>query len=210
MSKLKFPLFKIVILLFLLIIFIFLSAKTYSEKMFKNISDNFLRLHVIANSDSTEDQILKYKIRDAVIEYFSSHFGNINTKDEAISVLSKHITEIYEITLNVQKENGFNYPIKVSINKSYFPTKDYSNIILPEGYYDALKIEIGNADGQNWWCVMFPSLCIIDNSSSKFSNSSESVLQNNLSNEEYSIISTNKSSSCIKIKFKLIELFENI
>lgn len=210
MSKLKFPLLKMFILFILFITFIFISAKTYSEKMFKNISDNFLRLHIVANSDSTEDQMLKYEIRDAIIEYFNSYLKNVNTKDEAISILSEHIADIYEIASNVQKENGFNYPINVSINKSYFPTKDYSNIILPEGYYDALKIEIGNADGQNWWCVMFPSLCLIDTNDYSFSDSSDKVLQNNLSEEEYSIVSTDKPSADIKIKFKLIELFENI
>lgn len=210
MNKSNRSLLKFFILFLLFITFIFISAKSYSEKMFKNISDNFLRLHVIANSDSTEDQMLKYKIRDAIIEYFNPYLKNANNKDEAISILSEHTAEIYEIASNVQKQNGFNYPINVSINKSYFPTKNYSNIILPEGYYDALKIEIGNADGQNWWCVMFPSLCLIDINNYSFSDSSDNILQNNLSKEEYSIVSADKSSTEIKIKFKLIELFENI
>lgn len=210
MSKFKFPFLKIFILFILFITFIFVSAKSYSEKMFHNISDNFLRLHVVANSDSTKDQMLKYQIRDEIIEYFNTHLSQVNTKDEAISILNENLPEIRKIASRVQSENGFNYPINVSINKSYFPTKDYSNIILPEGYYDALKIEIGNADGQNWWCVMFPSLCLINTNDYSFSDTSDEILQNNLSEEEYSIVSTDKTSANIKIKFKLIELFENI
>ena len=178
--------------------------------MFKNISDNFLRLHVVANSDSTQDQMLKYQVRDAVIEYFNTHLSEVSTKNEAISILNDHLSEIYNIVSNIQLKNGFYYPINISISKSYFPTKDYSNIILPEGYYDALKIEIGNANGQNWWCVMFPSLCIINTNDLNFSDSSDKILQDNLSEEEYSLVSTDKTSADIKIKFKLIELFENI
>ena len=92
----------------------------------------------------------------------------------------------------------------------YFTTKEYSEIILPEGYYDALKIELGESKGQNWWCVMFPSLCIIDSNNLNFSKSSEQLLQENLSEEELSIISNNNTTPDIKIKFKLIELFENL
>ena len=193
MSKFKNFFLKLSLIFLLITIFIFISARSYSKNMFKNISNNFLRLHVVANSDSTEDQILKYKIRDAVIDYMKPYFSNITN-------LAKKIAT----------DNGYTYPVTVFIGNFYFPTKEYSEIILPEGYYDALKIELGDAKGQNWWCVMFPSLCIIDSNNLNFSESSEQLLQENLSEEELSIISNSNATPDIKIKFKLIELFENL
>lgn len=209
MRNLKNFFLKLLIVLFLIIIYIFISAKTYSNTMFQNISDDFLRLHVVANSDSTDDQILKYQVRDAVIEYMAPYFSNINTKQEALEILKTQQLNIEDLATQIIHNNGYNYSVKISIGNFYFPTKEYSKITLPEGYYDSLKIEIGNAEGQNWWCVMFPSLCIIDNSCN-FSEISDNILRQNLSDEEYSIINQENSTADIKIKFKLIELFENI
>lgn len=201
---------KFVFVLFAIIIFILASAKSYSKTMFNNISDNFLRLHIVANSDSTEDQMLKYEIRDSIIEYISPFFKNVNTKNEAIEVLKCHMDDIYYIAYQVIESNGYEYTVKASIGNFYFPTKEYGQIKLPEGYYDALKIEIGNSDGQNWWCVMFPSLCIIDTTDCKFSNCSDELLKKNLGTEEYSLITGSDKANGLKIKFKLIELFENL
>ncbi|MBP3503092.1 MAG: stage II sporulation protein R [Clostridia bacterium] len=210
MSKLKLFFCKLIFIFFIIFIFIFLSAKSYSQTMFKNISNNFLRLHIIANSDSTDDQILKYKIRDAVIEYITPYFNCVKTKDDALKVLNNHINEIYNIAFDVVSSNRYSYPITVSIGNFYFPTRKYDEITLPEGYYDALKIELGESKGQNWWCVMFPSICLIDTTSSNLTDNSKELLQQNLDSEEYSIICNENKSADIKIKFKLIELFENI
>lgn len=210
MNKFKIIFSKLLFICFIVSIYIFISAKSYSKTMFKNISNNFLRLHIVANSDSTEDQMLKYKIRDAVIEYINPYFSNIDSKEDALKVLNDHLNEIYNVSLDVAYSNGFYYPITVSIGNFYFPTREYSKITLPEGYYDALKIELGNSNGQNWWCVMFPSICLIDNNTYGSSENCSELLQDKLTSEEYSIISNNNNSVDIKIKFKLIELFENI
>ena len=147
---------------------------------------------------------------DAVIDYMKPYFSNINTKNDALNILNLQKNNIGDLAKKIAIQNGYNYPVNVSIGNFYFPTKEYSEIILPEGYYDALKIELGNAKGQNWWCVMFPSLCIIDSNNLSFSESSEQLLQENLSEEELSIISNTNTTPDIKIKFKLIELFENL
>ena len=203
MSKFKNFFLKLSLIFSLITIFIFISARSYSKNMFKNISNNFLRLHVVANSDSTEDQILKYKIRDAVIDYMKPYFSNINTKKDALEILNSQKNNITNLAKKIATDNGYTYPVTVFIG-------NFSEIILPEGYYDALKIELGDAKGQNWWCVMFPSLCIIDSTNLNFSESSEQLLQENLSEEELSIISNSNATPDIKIKFKLIELFENL
>ncbi len=210
MNTKKSPLFKVFIILFLFFSFVFCLAKSYADTVFTNISDNFLRLHVVANSDTTEDQMLKYEIRDAILNYISPYLKNANSKQDAIDILNENINEIYKLSYNVLENHNLNYPLKISISNSKFPTKDYSNIILPEGNYDALKVEIGDAKGQNWWCVMFPSICIIDSTNCNFNEESNKLIKENLDTEEFSIITKNNSSSNIKIKFKLIELFENL
>lgn len=210
MNKLKLLFYKLIFIFFIILIFIFISAKSYSKTMFENISNNFLRLHIVANSDSTDDQMLKYKIRDAVIEYITPFFDGVQSKDDALNILNEHKNDIYNISYEVASSNGYYYPITVSVGNFYFPTREYDTITLPEGYYDALKIELGNSKGQNWWCVMFPSICLLESNSSDISNTSEELLKQNLDSEEYSIISNENNSVDLKIKFKLIELFENI
>ena len=84
------------------------------------------------------------------------------SKEEAIEIANAHLNEFKEIALSTIKENGYNYDVNISIDNVFFPTKTYGDISLPEGYYDALRIKIGKAEGKNWWCVMFPPLCFVD------------------------------------------------
>lgn len=209
MYKLKKIFYKFIFTIFLLFLFIFVSAKSYSNAMSKSISNKFLRLHVVANSDSTEDQMLKYQIRDAVLEYMEPILEDAKSKEEALELLNNSKENIEKISQEIAFNNNFDYDIAVSIGNFYFPTKEYSNFILPNGFYDALQIKIGKAAGQNWWCVMFPSLCITEQSCN-FTNSSEEFLQENLSNEEFKVLYNNSENQQLKIKFKLIELFENM
>lgn len=208
MKHIKFS--KTIILFILFIFFVLTLAKSYSDYIFSDISNSFLRLHIVANSDSTKDQVVKYQIRDSILHYISPYLKNAKTKQDAINILENNIDEFYNISDKILKENNINYPVNISIGNFKFPTKDYSSFILPEGKYDALKIELGNSSGQNWWCVMFPSLCLIDSNDLFVTNSTFDVLNNNLNSEELSIVTKNESSPDIKIKFKLIELFENL
>lgn len=198
------------ILLILFFSFVFILAKSYSDRVFTNISSNFIRLHVVANSDSTEDQIVKYKIRDSVISYLSPYLTSAKSKQQAEKIINDKIQELYSISDNILKEEGLNSNIKISFGNYKFPTKDYSKFILPEGNYDALKIEIGDAVGQNWWCVMFPSLCVTNNCSFEIGSPTSEKFENNLTEEELSILTKDTSSTDIKIKFKILELFENL
>lgn len=195
---------------FLFVFFIFIQAKSYSDAVFNNISDNFIRLHIVANSDSTEDQMLKYEIRDAVINYLSPLLENAHNKKEAQDIISSHLNELSVISNQIITSKNLNYPINISLGNYKFPTRDYSEFVLPEGNYDALKIDIGNASGQNWWCVMFPSICIPCSDEIFSKENTTNLLQESLDSEEYSIITKNSSSTEIKVKFKLIEIFENL
>lgn len=195
-----------IILIFLLTLYTFICALNYVQAVSYDISNSVFRLHVIANSDSQEDQNLKYLVRDSLLEYMNEISKNISSKEEAISLVTNNLDKFKEIALNTIRENGFNYDVNISIGNFYFPTKYYGDISFPAGMYDALKIEIGNAIGQNWWCVMFPSLCFIDVTSGIVEEDSKELLENNLSDESYSIVSDTESQE-IKFKFKILEFF---
>ena len=199
--------FFIVVILFSF--FVFISAFSYVNAVSKNISDSVFRLHVIANSDSTEDQALKYKVRDAVIEYMNNLAADCTSKEEVIALAYEYKDEFSNIAKQVINENGYDYNVTISIGNFEFPTKTYEDISLPAGNYDALRIEIGEAEGQNWWCVMFPPLCFVDVTSGVVPDESKEMMQDNLDDEEYDIISDNESAD-IKFKFSLIEFFKNI
>ena len=191
----------------LLILYILVYSISYANNSILNLSNNLFRLHVIANSDSKEDQDLKYKVRDELISYMNKICCNASSKDEAISIANDNINNFYNIAKNTIENNGYNYDVNISIGNYPFPTKAYGDISLPAGYYDALKVEIGNAKGQNWWCVMFPSLCFVDITNGIVPEESKKDLENSLSEENYNLISSDIPE--YKFKFKLVELFEN-
>ncbi len=199
--------FLIVIILFSL--FVFISALSYVDAVSEDISNSVFRLHVIANSDSDEDQSLKYKVRDKVLEYMNEIAKDCTSKEEVINLAYEYQDEFKQIAENVIKENGYDYDVNIKIGNFEFPTKYYGDISLPAGYYDALRIEIGKAEGQNWWCVMFPPLCFVDVTSGVVPDESKQIMQDNLGDEEYKLISDNESSD-IKFKFSIVEFFKNI
>lgn len=198
---------RILIFLILFLSYIFTSLFFYSDAVTNNISKNVFRLHVIANSNSEEDQDLKYKVRDELIKYMKSISSNVSTKDEALTLVNNNLDTFQAIASNVIIENGFDYPVKIEVGNFDFPTKTYGDISLPAGFYDALKVEIGEAQGRNWWCVMFPSLCFVDVSNGIVPEESKENLQSNLDYEDYNLISSDEAE--YKIKFKLVEILEN-
>lgn len=201
---------KYLLLLIVSVSFLLLSAYSYVNAVSNNLADSVFRLHVIANSDSEEDQNLKYKVRDSLIEYMNTLTNNMNTKDEVIQIAKEHIQDFKNIAQNVVKENGYDYEVNIEIGNFSFPTKTYGDISFPAGFYDALKVEIGKAEGQNWWCVMFPPLCFVDVTSGVVPEESKENLEENLGDEEYSIISDTEENGFTSIKFKIIEFFESI
>ena len=133
---------------------------------------------------------------------------NSSSKEEAISVVEKNKDIFEQIAINTIKEEGYSYPVTINIGNFEFPTKNYGDISLPAGYYDALRVEIGEAKGQNWWCVMFPPLCFVDISSGVVPEESKELMENSLSEEEFALVSE-QSNNEIQFKFKLLEFFNN-
>ncbi|MCI8411049.1 MAG: stage II sporulation protein R, partial [Clostridia bacterium] len=168
----------VIILSFLLFIYTSICAISYAQNTSTEIANSVFRLHVLANSDSQEDQNLKYIVRDNLLKYMNELCVNCISKQEAIDLARKNEIQFKEIALKTIKEQGYNYDVNINIGNFEFPTKNYGDVSLPAGYYDALRVEIGEAKGQNWWCVMFPPLCFVDISSGVVPEESKELLEN--------------------------------
>lgn len=189
------------------VFFLIFSAYSYASSISSDLSKSVFRLHVIANSDSDEDQSLKLQVRDKLLDYMNSITANVRSKDDAIKIAQDHQKDFQIIAEQTILDKGYSYPVTVEIGNYEFPTKHYGDITLPSGYYDALRVKIGDACGHNWWCVMFPPLCFVDVTSGIVPDSSKEQLKENMSSEDYSIISNDNSVT--EFKFKIVELFKN-
>ncbi|MFP4697793.1 MAG: stage II sporulation protein R [Eubacteriales bacterium] len=178
------------------------------EDIQKGLASSLIRFHVIANSDSEHDQNLKIKVRDAVLEDMKKLFDSSGSIEETREIIKDNIEEIQSIAEKVIEENKEDYDIKVYLEEAKFPTKVYGDIVLPTGDYEALRIEIGDGKGENWWCVMFPPLCFVDVTHGVVPEDSKDDLKEVLSEEEYKTIISARSQNDIpvKVKFKLVEV----
>ena len=196
-----------IILIILLCIYIVVCAYSYVQAVSSDLKGSVFRLHVVANSDSDDDQALKYKVRDNLLDYMNEICKDCSNKEDSIKIANINKEQFKKIAEDTISNEGFSYPVKVEIGEYDFPTKNYGDISLPAGLYDALKVEIGSASGHNWWCVMFPPLCFVDISSGTVPDSSKQVLEDELSDEEFALISESDENSNVNFKFKLLELF---
>ncbi len=167
----------------------------------EEIRSSVLRMHVVANSDSDEDQCLKLKVRDAVLEAGKEYFDNSESAAQAEGKLIPVKDELERVAKKVVEENGYDYDVKVNIGNAYFPTKTYDgDVTLPAGEYEAVNVIIGSGQGHNWWCVMFPPMCLP-------AAESDTELNEVLSEREYEIV---KSNPKFEPRFKIVEWYEKI
>lgn len=124
------------------------------------IRENTLRLHILANSDSPADQALKLKIRDAVLSHSGELFSGCDTRQKMVSAAQEQLSDIQRIAEQTAMHNGHDLPVTVSVTDMFFETRRYDNVLLPAGTYTAVRIELGEAAGKNWWCVLYPPLCV--------------------------------------------------
>ncbi|EMS72009.1 stage II sporulation protein R [Ruminiclostridium cellobioparum subsp. termitidis CT1112] len=196
--------------LLLVVLAAWIISYTYAEDVNAGLSQNLVRLHVVANSDSAPDQALKLKVRDAIIEFMKDKLANSKDINETRAIINANLENIEQVSSKIIKENNSSYGVKASMGNYSFPTKTYGDIALPAGEYQALKVVIGDGAGANWWCVLFPPLCFIDATHGTIPDSVKQDLKTSLSAEEFKLITTSDSSEDIpvKIKFKVVELFE--
>lgn len=181
-----------------LIAAVFLSFTNFDAKC-ENLKESVLRLHILANSDSSEDQDLKLKVRDAVLKECSKELSACDDLDEAIITAKTDTKKIEDIADKVIKDNGFDYSSTVYIGKSFFETREYDNFTLPAGTYNSLIIKLGKAKGHNWWCVVFPSVCLPAASDAKLSDSADKSAAEMAENPQKYVM-----------KFKTVEWYETV
>lgn len=177
-------------------------AKGEMISLNKGIADSVLRFHIIANSDSDEDQHLKLKVRTAVTKVMSQKMSKegISTKKDAENYVKSNMNEYIDIAKKVISQEGFDYNVKAKVGKCWFPVKVYGKYVFPEGDYDAFRIILGKGEGHNWWCVLFPSLCMVDESYQITEQSPECV----------STALPETQTENIKIKFRIVEWLEDM
>jgi stage II sporulation protein R len=166
--------------------------------------DKVIRLHVVANSDEEYDQNLKLKVRDAVIVYAAELVGDCETRDQAIELLSENRAKINEIAQDCLASEGYAYPVSVSFEEEHYPTKSYESVCFPAGKYLSMRISIGEAEGKNWWCVLFPQLCLSAATGSVRESNEGAFIEAGFTQEQYRII-TETENVKYKIRFKILE-----
>lgn len=202
------------------------------------IAGKILRLHVLANSDSPEDQTLKLTVRDGILSYMDANAPDFNDVREAKAWTSLHMEDLQKTAERILLSQGCNDTVSLELAACYFPVKTYGDLTFPAGDYEALRVKIGEAKGQNWWCVMYPPLCFTDATCCEFPQESREILERQLTETEYLSLRKgtlenisnnnitesrkntentadmeneegNENTRTVKIKFKLLELLEN-
>lgn len=178
-----------------------LTVREVSTPLAKEV----LRLHVLANSDSDEDQALKLKVKSAIVDALDPIMSDTTKKAEACDWVSAHMDELESIAAEVIAEEGYTYPVSVACETVWFPDKTYGDMTFPSGYYDALRVLIGEADGQNWWCVLYPPLCFIDLTCGVVPDESKEKLETVLDEDDYNSLFASESKPVVR--FRIVEWF---
>lgn len=184
----------------------FLNLQDYATAMSKDLSEKVIRFHVIANSDTQEDQLLKENVRDAVLLYMEPLLKDSPSIAETRQRIINHKEEINEIAQTIIANWGKDYTVYTELTHEEFPTKSYGDIVFPAGNYEACRIVIGKGEGQNWWCVMYPPLCYVDAATGVVPLEGKKELKENLTKEQYEIVAF-QSEKPYEVRFKLIEWF---
>lgn len=164
----------------------------------ESIPDKVFRLHILANSDSAEDQALKLRVRDRILEESAGLMDGVSTREEAEAAAAQSLPKLQAAAEDEIRQAGYAYPVQAEITRMYFPTRQYESVTLPAGEYDALRITIGEAKGKNWWCVLFPALClpVAENGAQ---------LSDVLSSSQLDVVQGN-----YEIRFKAVEWYEQL
>ncbi len=191
---------KQIFIIFLFVCLSFFDAYVYAKNVSEELLNNVIRLHVIADDDSENAQRIKLKVRDAILQKIRSE--ELLTYNATCEYLEKHSGELAECVYETLKEEGVDYDVLIKFEECEFPTKNYDKLSFPRGRYRALRVLLGAAEGKNWWCVMYPTLCF-SNEVCEDTEASEK-LKDDVSSETFAIIAGEA-----KFKFKILEFFAN-
>ncbi|MCL2387418.1 MAG: stage II sporulation protein R [Defluviitaleaceae bacterium] len=179
----------------------------YSETTQRNISENVIRFHVMAHSDNEEDQALKDHVSKELLEHFAETLSTATDIESTRATLTALLPEFQEHAENVIREAGFNHSVTANMSTVFFPTQFYGNIAFPSGKYEAVQITIGNGEGQNWWCLMFPPLCYVDMTATE---ESRQILNETISEEGFRLLMHQEEKSPeLAVRFRIVEWWQD-
>lgn len=176
----------------------------------KDIATKVIRFHVLANSDSEEDQNLKLKVKDAVVNYLEPYMSESESLDESRKILENHTDDIMDVANEVIVSEGYTYSVNAYFCEDFFPTKSYGDVTLPAGDYTAFRIEIGAHEGKNWWCILYPPLCFVDATYGVLPDESKDLLKNVLDEDEFDAVTGNISSDNTQFRFKFLPFLNEL
>ena len=171
------------------------------------IYDSVIRLHVLANSDSEADQALKLTVRDALLAKTRVLLAEVKTRDEAEDILEDALGVLTATASEVVVREGYDYPVRIVLGEEEYPTRRYENLAFPAGEYLSMRVLIGEGAGENWWCVLFPPLCL--SAATAKSEAEEAFLAAGLTGEQYRII-TDSENGKYRLRFKILEVAKEL
>ena len=195
----------------LLLAFLFTMAgqRQSDEAMVARIAPEILRFHVLANSDSDEDQQLKLRVRTLLLDSIYEKLGENASLDDTKEYVLANKDSLEQEAEDYMKAEGYDYPAHMEVTECYFPSKTYGDMVFPCGTYDAVRVEIGKGKGHNWWCVLYPPLCFVDSTYAVVPDSSREILRVSLDAADYQALLKKQPEVHIRIRSKFLELLEN-
>lgn len=179
------------------------------EAMAARIAPEILRFHVLANSDSDEDQQLKLRVRTLLLDSIYEELGENASLDDTKEYVLANKDSLEQEAEDYMKAEGYDYPAHMEVTECYFPTKTYGDMVFPCGTYDAVRVEIGKGKGHNWWCVLYPPLCFVDSTYAVVPDSSREILRESLDAADYQALLKKQPEVHIRIRSKFLELLDN-
>lgn len=186
----------------------FYGKATDGQEMQKSIAEQVIRLHVVANSDSSEDQQLKLEVKEEIVSLLRNKLRDDTSVSMAQKTLREHLEDVKMTASRYIQEQGYDYEVSAELGTCYFPVKEYGDMTFPAGEYKALKVNIGNAEGKNWWCVMYPTLCFVDSTYQVVPDESKEKLRENLEADEYESLLTGGED--VEYGFKIVDFLSGL
>ena len=180
------------------------NGRTADEALAARIAPEILRFHVLANSNSTEDQNLKLKVRTMLLNSIYEDLGENASLDETKNFIRSHESLLEKKAERYMKNLGYDYPAHMELTDCYFPTKTYGDMVFPCGTYEAVRVKIGEGKGHNWWCVLYPPLCFVDSSYAVVPEPSKEILKHSIDEADY--MKLNKKPLKIHVRLKIVDL----
>lgn len=197
----------IIILIFAAVLFM-KNEENEEERIQKSIASHIIRLHVVANSDSEKDQQLKISVKDKIVAGLQEKLKDVDNLNDARTIIRNETERIEQMATEEMRKKGYDYIATASLGNSYFPIKKYGDLTFPAGEYEALRVQIGEAKGQNFWCVMYPTLCFVDSTYQVVPEESKEELKHTLTDEEYQALLGDDKN--VTFGFKLLDWVDNL